>query len=148
MRCGTPQRGRTHRGLLGILAILALGLTACRIPSPLTYPLQLASPVDALDEVLELLADPPAPAQTPNEVATRLAVALTRQSEGCEVLTVAQVIWVAPTAPAQAAIEVRGLCDDAVDGIWYQITIGDDLVVTAATKQQICGRGVSGSVCV
>lgn len=57
-----------------------------------------------------------------------------------------------PTEPASAALEVRGLCDDSVDGIWYEITIeGDDQfgwVAATATKQYICGRGVAGEVCV
>ena len=77
---------------------------------------------------------------------------LTGQREGCEVLTIAQVVWVAPSEPASAAIEVRGLCDDAVEGLWYEITIeGDDQlgwVAATATRQEICARGVSGALCV
>ena len=141
-----------RRILAGILGAVAIGATACRVPSPLTYPLLLTSPVDATAEVHELLGDPPPAAQTAPEVARHLAIALTRQHEGCDVLTIAQVIWVAPSEPASAAIEVRGLCDDAVAGIWYEITIeGDDQlgwVAATATKQEICARGVSGAVCV
>ena len=94
----------------------------------------------------------PPPRWSPTEVATQLAVRLTKQSPGCEVLTIAQVIWVAPSEPAAAAIEARGLCDDSVAGVWYEIAIeGDDQlgwVAATATTQNICARGVSGSVCV
>jgi hypothetical protein len=141
-----------RRILLALLGVLAIGATACRIPSPLTYPLLLTPAVDATAEVQALLGDPPPAAQTSAEVARNLAVKLTRQHEGCEVLTIAQVIWVAPSEPASAAIEVRGLCDDAIAGTWYEITIeGDDQlgwVAATATKQDICARGVSGTVCV
>jgi hypothetical protein len=79
-------------------------------------------------------------------------VKLTRQMEGCEVLTIAQVIWVAPTEPATAAIEARGLCDDSVSGVWYEITIVPNVelgwVAGSATRQDICARGVSGELCV
>ncbi len=65
--------------------------------------------------------------------------------------TVAQVVWIQPSDPAAAAIEVNGLCDDSVAGVWYEVTIeGDDQlgwVIATATKQDICGRGVSGTVC-
>lgn len=125
--------------------------TACRVPAPLTPPLLLTPEVDATDEVLELLGDPPPAARRPGEVAQRLAVRFTRQSVTCEVLTIGEVKWVRPTEPAAAAIEVRGLCDDAVAGRWYEITIeGDDQlgwVAATATRQDICKRGVSGAVC-
>jgi hypothetical protein len=133
------------------MGVLGIALAACRIPSPLTYPLMLTPPVDATTEVQQLLGDPPAPAATPGEVAQQLAVKLTRQMEGCEVLTIAQVIWVAPTEPATAAIEARGLCDDSVSGVWYEITIVPNVElgwVTTATRQEICARGVSGELCV
>src|SRR5262245_17264655 len=91
-------------GLIGLLGIVAIGLAACRVPPPLAHPLMLTPPVDATAEVHQLLGDPPAPAQSPTEVATQLAVRLTRQSPGCEVLTIAQVIWAAPSEPAAAAI--------------------------------------------
>lgn len=149
-RPSSPARP-ARRGLLAVTAVVALGLTACRIPSPLTYPLQLTPAVDATAEVQELLGDPPAPAETAGEVATHLAMALTTQREGCEVLTIGQVIWVAPSEPATAAVEARGLCDDSVAGTWYEITIeGDDQlgwVAATATRQDICARGVSGAVC-
>ncbi len=81
-----------------------------------------------------------------------MAERLTRLHEGCEVLSVAQVIWVAPSEPASAAVELRGLCDDSVEGVWYELTIeGDDQlgwVVATATRQDISARGVSGAVCV
>jgi hypothetical protein len=137
--------------VIGALTLSFVLLTACRIPSPLSYPLELTPAVDATAEVRALLGDPPPPAQRPHDVATNLAVRLTAQREGCEVLTIGQVVWVAPTEPASAAIEVRGLCDDAVEGIWYEIAIeGDDQlgwVVATATRQEICGRGVSGGLC-
>jgi hypothetical protein len=136
----------------GVVGVLAIALAACRVPPPLTYPLTLTPPVDATAEVQQLLGDPPPPSQTPHEAAARLASRLTHQIEGCDVLTVAQVIWVAPSEPASAAIEVRGLCDDSVAGAWYEITIeGDDQlgwVVATATKQDVCARGISGGVCV
>jgi hypothetical protein len=152
MRRGPSHGTRGRRVLLGVVAIATVALTACRIPSPLTYPLQLTPPVDATAEVKQLLGTPPPPpAASPAEVARQLAIALTTQHEGCEVLTIAQVIWVAPTPPATAAIEVRGLCDDSVDGIWYEITITGDnqvgWVLATATSQHICSRGVSGAVC-
>jgi hypothetical protein len=150
MTWGTSRTTRMRARALGVAAVAAaaMALTAC-IPSPLSYPLELATPVDATAEVEQLLGDPPQPATRPHDVARNLAVALTGQHEGCEVLTMAQVMWVAPTEPASAAIEVRGTCDDAVEGLWYEITIeGDDqLVVASATRQDICARGVSGGIC-
>lgn len=144
--------GRTRLAVAGVVVIAAMGLTSCRIPSPLSYPLELTPPVDATAEVHELIGDPPPAATRAHDAATHLAMRLTGQREGCEVFTIAQVIWVAPTEPATAAIEVRGLCDDAVEGIWYEVTIeGDDQfgwVVATATTQQICARGVSGGLCV
>ena len=138
--------------LLALLGVLAIGGTACRVPSPLTTPHLLTPPVDATAEIRQVLGEPPPAAQTAAEAARNLAIALTRQHEGCEVLTIAQVIWIAPSEPASAALEVRGLCDDAVAGLWYEVTIeGDDQlgwVVATASKQDICARGVSGTVCV
>ena len=134
------------------MTLAAVMMTACRVPSPLSYPLELTPPVDATTEVQSLLGEPPPVATRPHDVATNLAMKLTGQREGCEVLTIAQVVWVAPSEPASAAIEVRGLCDDAVEGIWYEITIeGDDQlgwVAATATRQEICARGVSGALCV
>lgn len=150
MRRSASRTNPGRRGLIGVVALASVLLTACRIPSPLTYPLELTPPVDATAEVQALLGDPPPAAQRPHDVAANLAMRLTSQHEGCDVLTIAQVIWVAPTEPASAAIEVRGLCDDAVEGIWYEITIeGDDQlgwVAATATRQEICGRGVSGAL--
>ena len=133
--------------------MLLLILAACRIPSPLTYPLLLTPPADALAEIEQLLGDPPPRAETPVERARQVAQRLTRQGEGCEVLTIGQVIWVDPNeATASAAIEVRGTCDDAVRGAWYELTFtGDDQlgwVVATATRQDICTRDVSGGLCV
>ena len=154
----TPRASRTSRGRLGVLGIVGLTglvLTACGIPSPLSYPLELTSPVDATTEVQAIIGDPPPAAVRPHDVATDLARKLTFQHEGCEVLTIAQVVWVAPfesaSDPPSAAVEVRGLCDDSVEGIWYEITIeGDDQlgwVAGTATRQEICARGVSGALC-
>jgi hypothetical protein len=146
-----PLASRIGRaGPLAVVVAASLVLTACRIPSPLSYPLELTPPVTATDEV-RALVDPQPVASRPHDVATHLAMELTGQREGCEVLTVAQVVWVAPTEPATAAVEVRGLCDDAVEGIWYEITIQRDVALgwslATATRQEICGRGVSGAVC-
>ena len=152
MTWGTSPTTRKRAAVIGVATVAAAVLTGCQIPSPLSYPLELARPVDATAEVQELLGDPPDEATRPHDVARNLAMALTRQTEGCEVLTIAQVIWVAPSEPASAAIEVRGLCDDAVEGLWYEITIeGDDQlgwVAATATRQDICARGVSGGLCV
>jgi hypothetical protein len=151
MRLNATRTRVSRAGVMGALALSSLVLTACRIPSPLSYPLELTPAVGATAEVHALLGDPPPAAQRPHDVATNLARTLTAQREGCEVLTIAQVVWVAPTEPASAAIEVRGLCDDAVEGIWYEITIeGDDQlgwVAATATRQEICARGVSGELC-
>jgi hypothetical protein len=137
--------------LIAGVGALAITLTACRIPSPLTYPLQLTPPVDATDEVLAIIGPPP-PATTSIDAARHFAAKLTRQMEGCEVVTIGQVIWVEPSDPAKAAVEARGLCDDAVSGVWYEVEIeGDDQlgwVVARGTRQDICGRGVSGGLCV
>ena len=133
------------------MGALAFTLTACNIPSPLSRPLQLTPPVDATTEVLAIVGSPAPPAQTSTDAARHLATKLTGQREGCEVFTVAQVVWIQPSDPAVAAIEVNGLCDDSVAGVWYEVTIeGDDQagwVIATATKQDICGRGVSGTVC-
>jgi hypothetical protein len=137
-------------GIAGVAVATAV-LGACRIPSPLTPPHELTPAIDATAEVQGLLGEPPPVSTRPHDVAQALAVRLTEQRDGCEVLTVAQVMWVAPTEPASAAIEVRGLCDDAVEGLWYELTIeGDDQlgwVVAAATRQDICARGVTTGVC-
>lgn len=149
---GRVPRPARHAGcgILGAAVGVAV-LGACRIPSPLTPPHELTAAVDATAEVQDLLGEPPPASRRPHDVAQALAVRLTAQREGCEVLTVAQVMWVAPTEPASAAIEVRGLCDDAVEGLWYEITIeGDDQfgwVAATATRQDIGARGVSGGVC-
>jgi hypothetical protein len=139
-------------GVAGFVALAALAVTGCRIPSPLSSPLELTRPVDATDEVEDLMGTPPPVAERPHDVAKTLAMRLTGQREGCEVVTIAQVIWVAPSEPASAAIEVRGLCDDSIEGLWYEVTIeGDDQfgwVAAAATRQDICARGVSGGLCV
>jgi hypothetical protein len=131
---------------------LAVTLTACRLPGPLTYPNQLTPPVDATAEVLAIIGSPAPPAQTSTDAAKHLASKLTGQRDGCEVFTLAQVVWIEPSDPATAAIEVNGLCDDSIRGIWYEVTIeGDDQlgwVVATATSQNICGRGVSGGLCV
>jgi hypothetical protein len=152
MRRRASRATRTRLGVLAVATLAAVLLTACRVPPPLEYPLELTRGVDATTEVRALLGDPPPAAQRPHDVAANLAAKLTRQHEGCEVLTTARVIWVAPTEPASAAIEVRGLCDDAVEGLWYEITIeGDDQfgwVANEAWRQEICARGVSGTVCV
>ena len=136
------------------LALLVLVLAACRIPSPLTYPLLLSSPpADVTTEINRLLGDPQPRAETPLERARQVAQRLTRQHEGCEVFTIAQVIWVEPAeANASAAIEERGTCDDAIQGAWYELTFTGDStlgwVVETATRQDICARGVSGGLCV
>lgn len=140
-------------GRVAGVALLVLVLAACRIPSPLTRPLTLTPPTDALAEIDQLLGDPPPPAETPSERAHQVAERRTGQSAGCEVLTIAEVVWVDPNeATASAAIEVRGTCDDSVTGAWYELTFtGDDQfgwVVATATRQDICRRGVIGGLCV
>jgi len=151
MSWNATRTRRARVGLIGAFVISSAGMSACRIPSPLSYPLELTPAVEATAEVHALVGDPPPRAQRPHDVATDLAMRLTAQREGCEVLTIAQVVWVTPTEPASAAVEVRGLCDDAVEGVWYEITIeGDDQlgwVAATATRQEICGRGVSGGLC-
>lgn len=152
----TRRASRTsgRRSVLGVVVgvTAVLLLSACTIPSPLSYPLELTPPVDATPEVQFMLGDPQPGAADPHALATSLATRLTEQREGCEVLTIAQVVWVAPSEPASAAVEVRGLCDDAVEGIWYELAIEHDpgigWFVATATRQEICARGVSGAVCV
>ena len=98
------------------LALLVLVLAACVIPPPLTRPVLLTPPADALSEIQQLLGNPPPRAETPLERARQVAQRMTLQSEGCEVLTSREVVWVDPTeTSASAAIEVRGTCDDSVE---------------------------------
>jgi hypothetical protein len=118
----------------------------------LTYPNQLTPPVDATAEVKAIIGTPAPPAETSIDAAEHLASKLTGQRDGCEVFTLARVVWIEPSDPASAAIEVNGLCDDSIRGIWYEVTIeGDDQlgwVIATAESQNICGRGVSGGLCV
>ncbi len=135
------------------VAALVLLLAACFVPPPLTRPLVLTPPADAKADIAKLLGDPPPQADTPLARARQVAQRLTRMADGCDVLTIADVVWVDPNeSTASAAIELRGVCDDSTLGTWYQLTFSPDAqlgwVVATATKQAICARGVASGLCV
>jgi hypothetical protein len=132
-------------------AAVALTASACSTP-PLTYPLQLAEATDATSEIQALVGTPSPPITDTKELADLVARRLVSPDPGCELQPAAQVIWRAPATPTVAAIELRFSCDDSVDGAWYEVTMTGDsqtgFTVALATKQAICGRGVSGTLCV
>jgi hypothetical protein len=133
-----------------MLAVLSVATLACNVPKPLTYPLTLTPARDATTEIRRVIGQPTV--QRPGQLAQAIAARLSGKKPGCEVFVVARVIWVSGGEPARAAIESRGTCDDSVQGAWYEVTMeGDDQagwVVSAATKADICRRGISGNVCV
>jgi hypothetical protein len=142
------QRSKLRAGVgVAVLAAVALG---CTVPKPLTYPLTLTPPRDATSEVQTHAGT--APAFTAVGRARVVAASMSGVEPGCEVFRIAQVMWVSGGAPARAAIELRGFCDDSVQGAWYELTLeGDDQlgwVVASATKSDICARGLSGTLCV
>jgi hypothetical protein len=131
----------------------ALLATAACVAPPLSHPLLLGASQDATAEIQALLGTPPPVEKDAARLVATIADALAKQTNpGCEVLPAAEVVWRAPASPTTAAIELRVPCDDSVAGAWYELTItGDDqtgFVVALATKQSICKRGVSGTLCV
>jgi hypothetical protein len=130
----------------------ALLATAACVAPPLTRPLLLARTEDATAEIQALLGAPPPVEKDSARLVATIADALADSIPACELLPAAEVVWRAPASPTTAAIELRTPCDDSVAGTWYELTItGDDqtgFVVAQATKQGICRRGVSGTLCV
>ena len=130
-------------------AVLA---TAACVAPPLSHPLLLAGSQDATAEIQALLGTPPPVEKDSARLVATIADALDEPIPGCELLPAAEVVWRAPASPTTAAIELRTPCDDSVAGTWYELTItGDDqtgFLVALATKQSICKRGVSGTLCV
>ena len=98
------------------------------------------------------MGTPPPVEKDSTQLVATVAAALAEPIAGCELRPAAEVVWRAPASPTTAAIELRTPCDDSVAGTWYELTLtGDDqtgFVVALATKQSICKRGVSGTLCV
>ena len=134
----------------GLMAVVAAVAVSCTVPAPFTYPLSLSAARDATAEVQQLAGT--TPMSSPAQLATAIAATMSGVKPGCEVFVVARVMWVAGGQPAQAAIESRGACDDSIGGGWYELTIVPDAqlgwVVSAATRQDVCRRGLSGTICV
>ena len=104
---------------------------------------------DAMAQVEAILSPPPVVAM-PHELAQRVADAIAPQGEGAEGGSV-KIAGVETGEPSMVRIEVRGLADDSVAGYDLELTLDPDdslgWAVVAATRRDLCSRGVSGSLC-
>jgi hypothetical protein len=110
--------------------------------------------VDATAEAVALLGSA-IPAANIDDVGRAFRDALTRQvsTNGCEVAPTMQLGFDVndPAAPVLSATAAFG-CDDAVGGVRYSVALGGSdstgWTVASATREDLCLRGTSGSLCV
>jgi hypothetical protein len=104
---------------------------------------------DAMEQVEAILSPPPIVTDA-RELAQKVADAIAPEGEGAEGASV-RIAGVEQGEPSLALIEVRGLADDSVAGYDLQLTLEPDdslgWAVVAATRRDLCSRGVSGTLC-
>ena len=105
---------------------------------------------DAMAQIEAILSPPPVVAM-PHELGQKVVDAIAPEGEGAEGGSV-KLAGVEMGEPSMVLIEVRGLADDSVAGYDLELTLDPDdslgWAVVAATRRDLCSRGVSGNLCV